>query len=54
MNLCEKDGAGQILIFKGSCSMRRQPVFPGAFFDEDGDVVGEWQGGFHDVEDFRD
>ena len=35
-------------------SMRRQPVFPGAVLDEDGDAVGQWQGGFHDVEDFGD
>ncbi len=34
--------------------MRRQPVFPGAFLDEDGDAVGEGRGGFHDVEDFGD
>ena len=34
--------------------MRRQPVFSRAFFDEDGDAVGEGEGGFHDVEDFRD
>ena len=34
--------------------MRSQPVFASAFFDEDGDVVGERQGGFHDVEDFGD
>ena len=35
-------------------SMRCQPVLAGAFLDEDGDAVGQWQGGFHDVEDFGD
>jgi len=32
--------------------MLREPVFTGAFFDEDGDVVDEGEGGFHDVVDF--
>ena len=36
----------------GGSPMLREPVFTGAFFDEDGDVVDEGEGGFHDVVDF--
>ena len=37
------DGVGHIILRRSQIhSMRRQPVLPGAFLDEDGDAVGKY------------